>query len=76
MTTTPLLLEVPMNHVTFKLGRSSVVSACKSEVLRCPVARKFKAAWNHPQKQGCPQVKIVYRIVESLDSLTRYTNYK
>jgi hypothetical protein len=78
MTFAPLLVDVPKDHVTFRLGGSLYFSGqvLFCERSGCAVARKFKEAWNHPKKFPCPEVKGVYRTVEGKASLTRYAGYK
>ncbi|KAH7890558.1 hypothetical protein F5I97DRAFT_1836435 [Phlebopus sp. FC_14] len=55
MTMTPLIREVPQDHVTFKM-----------------VENKFQSHWRPPKGEAPPQIKKVYKIVESANFLRPY----
>jgi len=59
LSNTPLLMEVPPNHVTFQM-----------------VLTRFSSAWNCPMRRPCPQLKKVFKIVESPATRAQYDLYK
>ena len=70
----PVILEVPEGHVTFNSGKKKYVFSTNPRLM-FSVAGQFRASWRHPNKP-CPQVKGVYKIVGSKESLVKYDAYR
>jgi hypothetical protein len=70
----PLLLEVPRDHATFEMGTISSTLCDDCSYAMDVVETKFKGAWK--MSRACPQVKKVYKVVESAAFLSPYDTYR
>jgi hypothetical protein len=90
MKTSPLLVEVRPDHVTFEMGKSSPIAYLGhyedflprrgemilqgTDALVFIVETKFQNAWG--ASGPCPKVKNVYKVVESKAFLQPYDVYR
>lgn len=72
---TPLILEAPEGHATWDMGTPAFHIAFFDEhsLFARTVQKKFDSAWKYGTK---PQIKKIYKIIESKNFLQPYDKYK
>lgn len=71
--TAPIIIEVPEDHENYKSGGPTTFRSLGSETDQSTVADQFKQSWRHGTT--CPEVRAVYKIVNSTASVTKYEQY-
>lgn len=69
----PVLINVSEDHENFKSGTLEYVSSAYGVTYHRTVESQFKESWRH--NTTCPQVRAVYKIVNTEASLKKYEEY-
>jgi len=70
---TPAIIEVPEDHEIYKSGMPTVPLSLSMRTDRSTVKTQFEQTWRHSTK--CPEVRAVYKIVNTTASLDKYKQY-
>lgn len=71
--TGPVIIGVPEDHENYKSGMSMCAPPANGMAYRVTVESQFKQSWRHKTK--CPQVRAVYKIINTETSLKKYEDY-
>jgi len=69
----PALVEVPEDHDNYKSGERRVFQLLTRETDTFAVEKQFQQTWRHGTT--CPEVRAVYKIINTTASLKKYEQY-
>ena len=71
----PVIVEVPEDHDNYKSGERRVFHLLTRETDPFPftVEKQFQQTWRHGTT--CPEVRAVYKIINTTTSLRKYEQY-
>ena len=69
----PVIIEVPGDHENYKSGRLTASLPSVRETDQTTVSTQFQQSWRHGTT--CPQVRAVYKVVNTTASLDEYEQY-
>ena len=69
----PVIVEVPEDHDNYKSGERRVFHRLTRETDTFPVEKQFQQTWRHGTT--CPEVRAVYKIINTTASLKKYEQY-